>query len=102
MIYIKHGIHYEQRRDIEVQGVRCIWIEEHVANSYKHILFGLLYRPPSSDEQFFTNMEDPFGLAVENDISKLIITGDFNFDMFSQPGRRKIDSLCQTYMYSLH
>ena len=45
-------------------------------------------------------MEESFGLSVEIDISEILITGDFNFDMSSQPGHRKIDSLCQTY--SLH
>ena len=97
-IYIKQGIHYKRRRDIEVHGVECIWIE--VANNHKHILFGLFYRPPSSDEHYYTNMEDSFGLAVDTGITEIIVHGDFNFNMVSPTGRRKIDSLRQTY--SLH
>ena len=42
-------------------------------------------------------MEDSFGIAVETGISEILITGDFNFNMFSLTGRRKIYSLCQTY-----
>ena len=30
----------------------------------------------------YTNMEDLFGLAVDTDISEIIITGDFNFNTF--------------------
>ena len=31
MVYVKEGIHYKRRDDLELRGIECIWIE--VANS---------------------------------------------------------------------
>ena len=44
LIYVKHGIHYKRRDDLEVRGIESILIE--LANHHKRILFGLFYRPP--------------------------------------------------------
>ena len=49
MIYIKEGIYYKRRNDLEIRGIECIWIE--LILNRKHILFGLFYRPPNSDAQ---------------------------------------------------
>ena len=37
ILYIKEGIHYKRREDLEIGGIESIWIE--VANKHKHILF---------------------------------------------------------------
>ena len=39
IIYVKECIYYKRRNDLEIQGLEAIWIE--VANTHKHILFGL-------------------------------------------------------------
>ena len=39
MIYVKEGLHYKRRDDLEIRGIECIWIE--VANHNKQILFAL-------------------------------------------------------------
>ena len=37
-VYIKHIIHYVRRRDLELNGVECIWVE--LTLRQKHVLFG--------------------------------------------------------------
>ena len=96
MIYVKEGLHYKRRADLEIQGIECIWIE--VANNNKRILFGLFYRPPNSSASYFSDIEDSVALAVDTGISDIIITGDLNVNFLTPQTRRKIDSLCIQFM----
>ena len=43
MIYLKEGIYYKRRNDLEIRGFECIWIE--IIYNRKHILFGLFIDP---------------------------------------------------------
>ena len=47
ILYIKEYIYYKRRTDLEINGVECIWVEIIICN--KRILFGVLYRPPSTN-----------------------------------------------------
>ena len=47
IIYIKDHIHFVRRADLAPIEIECVWIE--LALRHNHILFGLFYRPPSSD-----------------------------------------------------
>ena len=76
MIYVKEGIYYKQRDDLEIRGIECTWIE--VANHSKHIPFALFYRPPNSNMSYLNDIEDSTALAVDTSISEIIITGDLN------------------------
>ena len=73
-IYVKEGIYYKRRNDLEIQDLEAIWIE--VANTRKHILFGLFYRPPNSNANYYSMIEDSLSLAVDTNISDMIVTGD--------------------------
>ncbi|MCG8113681.1 MAG: reverse transcriptase domain-containing protein [Candidatus Thiodiazotropha taylori] len=98
MLYVKENIFYKRRVDLEVRGVENIWIE--VSNNKKQILFGLFYRPPNANANYFNDIEDSIALAVDTNISDIIITGDFNLNYLNPLTRRKIDSLCT--QFSLH
>ena len=76
MLYIKEGLHYKRRNDLELRNIESIWIE--VANSDKRVLVGLFYRPPNSDSTYLSNIEDSVCLAIDTGISDIIVTGDFN------------------------
>ena len=54
-----------------------------VANTRKHILFGLFYRPPNSNANYYSMIEDSLSLAVDTNISDIIVTGDFNFNLLN-------------------
>ncbi|MES9991692.1 MAG: reverse transcriptase domain-containing protein, partial [Candidatus Thiodiazotropha sp.] len=95
VIYVKEGIHYKRREDLEIRGTESIWIE--VANSRKHILFGLFYRPPNADVNYYSNIEDSLALALDSGIADVIVTGDFNLNAFSPRTARKIDSFCTQF-----
>ena len=98
IIYVKDGIHYKRRDDLEVRGIESIWIE--LIHNRKSILYGVFYRPPESDSQYLSNIEDSIALSIDTDISDVIITGDFNFNYLNSQSRRKIDILCA--QFSLH
>ena len=81
-IYIKEGLHYRHRKDLEPVLTECIWIE--LSNSQKHVLFGLFYRPPSAGSVYYSSIEDSLNLAVDTGIQDIIVTGDFIFNLFNQ------------------
>ena len=60
MLYIKEGLHYKRRDNLELQNIENIWIE--LANSHKRILLVLFYRPPNSDAAYLANIEDSISL----------------------------------------
>ena len=97
MIYVKDFIYYKRRLDLEPIGIECIWVE--LVLKHKHVLFGLFYRPPNSDLNYNSTMEDSIHLAVDTGINDIIITGDFNLNMFNSQSARKINGLY--YQFSL-
>ncbi|MCG7868583.1 MAG: endonuclease/exonuclease/phosphatase family protein [Candidatus Thiodiazotropha taylori] len=97
MLYVKETIFYKRREDLEIRGVENIWIE--LANNHKRILFGIFYRPPNSDANYFSNIEDSLALAVDTAISDIIVTGDFNLNILSARTSRKIESLCLQFSF---
>ena len=89
MIYVKDGIFYKRRNDLEIRGFESILIE--VIHNHKSILFGLFFRPPNADGQYFSNIEDSISLAIDTGISNIIVIGDFNLNFLNAQTRRKID-----------
>ena len=95
IVYIKDSIHYMRRRDLEPNGVECIWVE--LTLRQKHVLFGVFYRPPSADALYFSSIEDSIHLAVDTGINDIIITGDFNYNMLNAHTSNKIKSICEQF-----
>ena len=98
IIYVKEGIHYKRRNDLEIRGIENIWIE--IANNHKSILFGLFYRPPNSNNNYFSNIEDSITLAVDTNIREIIVMGDFNYNLLNLQSSRKINALCTQFSLS--
>ena len=97
ILYVKETLFYKRRGDLEIRGVENIWIE--LANNHKRVLFGVFYRPPNSDTNYFSNIEDSLALAVDTGISDVIVTGDFNLNMLNVRTSRKIESLCIQFSF---
>lgn len=95
IVYIKDILHYKRRPDLEINRLECIWIELTIGS--KHLLFGVFYRPPSSDTIYNNLIEDSIGLATDTNISDIIITDDFNFNALHPVSLRKIESLAQQF-----
>lgn len=95
MIYVKDTIHYKRRNDLEPVGVECIWIEVQLKST--RLLFGLFYRPPNTNSDYFSSIEDSISLALDTQISNIFVTGDFNFNMLTQQTSRKITEICEQF-----
>ena len=95
ILYVKDFIFYKRRADLELRGIENIWIE--IVIKHKHILFGLFYRPPSSDSVYFSTVEDSIHLAIDTGISDIIVTGDFNYNILNTQSSRKITSCCEQF-----
>ena len=95
ILYVKNTIHFVRRGDLEVNETECIWIELKLSN--KHVLIGVFYRAPNSDNLYFTRILDSIGLAIDTGIVDVIITGDFNFNTLSAQHSRKIVDLCMEF-----
>lgn len=98
MIYVKDFLHYKRRTDLEHRNIENIWIE--ITNNHKRILFGLFYRPPNSDSNYFSDIEDSIALAVDSPgVSEIIITGDFNLNILNPQTARKINMICTQFSF---
>ena len=90
VLYVKNTLYYRRRADLELRGIECIWIE----------LGGLFYRPPNADAVYYSAVEDSIHLASDSGIHDIVITGDFNFNMFNSQSSRKINSICEQLSFS--
>ena len=94
LVYVKESVHYK-RHDLTPVNVEFIWID--IQLNHTSLLFGLFYRPLMFCISVF---EDSISLAMDTKINNIIVTGDFNFNMFSHQSSRKITDIC--VQFSLH
>ncbi|MCG8049353.1 MAG: reverse transcriptase domain-containing protein [Candidatus Thiodiazotropha endolucinida] len=95
ILYVKEGVHYKRRTDLELRNIECIWIE--LANVNKHILLGVFYRPPNSNAAYLSSIEDSISMAEDTGIAEIIVTGDFNLNTSNPSSSRKVNSICQQF-----
>ena len=81
-IYIKEGISYKHRTDLQHDSIENIYIEISIKKS-KPLIFGCFYRPPDSSKHLSNNFNDQLNENIER-VSKenkeMIIMGDFNIN----------------------
>ena len=94
MIYVKDSMHYTRRNDLEPLNIECIWIEIQLKQT--RILFGLFYRP-NSDALYLSAIEDSISLALDTQISNIIVTGDFNLNVLNPHTSNKIPDICPQF-----
>ena len=69
ILYVKETLRYKRRADLEIRDIECIWIE--LINNHQRILFGLFYRPPISNINYLSSIEDSLGLAIDTGIADI-------------------------------
>ena len=78
LTYIKNGIKYKRRKDLESDDIEAWWIK--LKNDYrKQILLSFIYRPPNSCTDWIESFEN----MVEKcsyEGKELVLLGDFNID----------------------
>ena len=94
VIYVRDTFFCKRRNDLEIRGLEAVWVEIKIKN--KPILVGGFYRPPNSNNAYFNLVSESFDRACNTGINDVIITGDFNFDMHSDAGK-KIKELNNQY-----
>ena len=87
-VYINQSIFSCRRHDLELPQLECVWVQISLHNRKE--LLGTFYRPPSSNNLVYSNIEDSTGLAFDTNISNITITGDFNLDVSKQASYRKL------------
>ncbi len=99
-IYLRDNIHGTIRNDLSVNGLEAIWVE--TSHNSKTILIGGFYRPPNSNNNYWSLIEESFDRAYNTRLDNIIITGDFNLNILGQQAP-KIDNLITSYnFYSSH
>ena len=83
ILYVKDNIAYKRRLDLEINNLECIWIEIKLSNS-RNVLYGVFYLPPNSSAMYTSLLEDSIGLAVDTNITDIIIMGDFNLNIMDR------------------
>ena len=94
-IYLSDKLHYSRRRDLEPNGLECIWVDVHLQN--KHMLVGCFYRPPSSNQHYLSLVISSISLARDTGINDIVVTGDFNLNVLNQVAFRKVESICNQF-----
>ena len=61
------------------------------------VLFGLVYRPPNSNANYYTSIENSLALALDTGVTDIVITGDFYFNTLNPQTARKIESFCTIF-----
>ena len=86
-MYVKNNIDSFLRQDLLMihDFIETLFIE--VKTQTKNIIVGLVYRRPKSDALAFINKLDEILQTLSTENKTIIITGDFNFDLF------KLDSV---------
>ena len=93
MIYLSNHIRAIRRTDFEPAGLECIWIE--IDNHTFSYLLYCIYRPPSSDNTFWTKFSWSLDKVSEYS-DKIIIVGDLNVDFFKVPLTHNIREIIST------
>ena len=96
MIYLKEGILYKSRYDLEPRETECMWIE--LIYKHKPVLFGAFYRTPNSDSLYYSTIEDSLHLAIDTGINEIMFTGLLaGYYMLNSQSSRKNVELCRQY-----
>ena len=93
MIYARDTLLCRRRKDIKITGLEAVWLEETIKS--KKVLVDGIYRPPNSNSDYFNLVLESIDRASNTNIPDIIVTGDFNFNMFSS--KNKITVLLQKF-----
>jgi hypothetical protein len=79
-IYVKNCIPATRRRDLEMKGVECAWVE--VKIGHRPVLVGVFYRPPNI--QNWDIISNSIDSAHNTNIKTIVIGGDFNDNLLNK------------------
>ena len=86
VIYVKDSFLLKRRSDLEIRGLEAVWVELRIKG--KTLLLGGFYRPSNSNNAYFKLISESVDRAYNTNISDIIITGDFNYNMLSSENNK--------------
>ena len=81
LVYIMNGILANRRTDLENDVDEILWFEI-ILKSSKYLI-SVVYRPPNTQQQFWSRLERSISLALD-ETNYLLVLGDLNVDFFQQ------------------
>ena len=96
-VYIKDGIDYLRRPDLEHLETECIWLEI-LQKKSKSFLIGILYRPPDSSKHLHKNFLQTLSnvlSTISNSNKEIIIIGDINANYLNNKDHKPLKELFQ-------
>ena len=78
-IYISDSLAGSTRPDLSIRDLEAVWIQ--IKHENKDLLIGGFYRPPNSNNTYWSLIEESFDRAYNTNIDNIVILGDFNINM---------------------
>ena len=86
-IFLKNDIAYKQRTDLIVFNDCCestfVEVNKSVFGFKKNVIFGVLYRPPNTDIQFFTDVLKDICEKIRYENKPCFLMGDYNINLLN-------------------
>lgn len=79
LLYIRNGIEYKERNDLEHPDIEATWIELSTLLNKQKTLVAVYYRPPDKKQEYYNSTVDMLDKAYLEG-KQLIVLGDFNWD----------------------
>ena len=101
-MFIKDGVEWKRRHDMEHENLECIWIEVHIKNS-KSILVAVYYRPPEGSTCLSANFNESIREALYKCVQEskeVIILGDFNVNYLKGNENKDFKALFRLYGFT--
>ena len=105
-ILIQERIDYVKRADLchSTDFIECVFVEvfKGKINSNKHIIVGVIYRPPNTNLEDFNNLLNDILESVQRENKSIYLLGDYNIDLLNSNHHNNSSQFIDImYSYSL-
>ena len=94
-VYLKNGLDYERRFDLEKGSPECIWIELFFKNTTS-LLIGTYYRPPNTSDYLPKDFNNAFNntlIVAQKEQKEVLILGDFNVNYLDKNDNKELKTI---------
>ena len=94
-VYIKNGIDWKRRKELENNFTECIWLEIFFKHT-KSLLVAFYYRPPNSSKHLSKNFDIAFNeslIKAQKEQKEVIILGDLNVNYLKNSDNKDLKTI---------
>ena len=98
-VYVKDGIPFVRRTDLETDRLECIWLEIKFPKT-KSFLVSIWYRPPITSKYLPANFDELLNvmlLTASSENKEMILTGDFNVNYMREKENIELKSIFTSF-----